>query len=313
MKKTVVIVDTNNLLYRMFHTQPPRIFKGQRVESMKASVSAIMRLSESTPVGKPEKVVAVFDAPGKTFRDEMFVDYKTNRKGMPDELKQQESSLKEVLSAIGVPVISKEGVEADDAIGMLAAHFNSKGYFVLIFSNDKDILQLVSDDVAVMNPSVKTLMDSAAVVEKLGVPPSLVVDFLALKGDAADNIPGVDGVGEKTAEKLLNTYGSLQNLVENAEKIKGVIGTRISEFKEQSVVNMLLCAIKRDPLGLTNAEIEEVENSKGSMSACKAMSQRYGIDVKPKAESTEPDHVAAEKPVSKKESPDKEQGQMSLF
>ena len=194
MKKLVVLVDSNNLLYRMFHTQPERVAKGQRVESLASSVSAVSRLADSTKLGKPDLVVSVFDPPGRTFRNDIDEGYKADRKGMPEELKSQEEGLKLALTAMGVPCFVKPGFEADDTIGMLAVHYCQNGWKVLISSNDKDMLQLVSEDILVLNPSTQKIMDTAAVTEKLGVAPAMIPDFLALKGDSADQIIGVQGV-----------------------------------------------------------------------------------------------------------------------
>lgn len=281
MNKLVVLVDSNNLLYRMFHTQPERVVKGQRVESLASSASAISRLATSTKLGKPDLVVSVFDPPGRTFRNDIDEGYKADRKGMPEELKSQEEGLKLALTAMGVPCFAKPGFEADDTIGMLADHFCQNGWKVLISSNDKDILQLVSEDILVLNPSTQKIMDTAAVAEKLGVAPAMIPDFLALKGDSADQIIGVQGVADKTAAKLLNQYGTLTNLINNAAAVGGVIGKRLAVFEEQAKINVQLSTIKRDPALLTADEIKSLTSITGSLDGCKKIKASYGIDVSP--------------------------------
>lgn len=312
MKKSVVIVDTNNLLYRMFYTQPPRISKGHRIESMMASANIFRQLSVSTPIGKPECVISVFDPDGPTFRNSLYSDYKAERKGMPEELRTQEDGLKQVLRAMGVPVIDKPGFEADDAIGMLTSHYLSMGMRVLIYANDKDIFQLVNEDVSVLNPSGMKIIDVPGVIEKMGIPPSLIPDLLAIKGDRADNIIGVDGVGDKTAAKLLGAYGSLRNLIAHSSEIPGKTGQRIAAFEQQAEINLALSTIVTDKLLLNESELAEITRREGDVKKCQHLKSIYGVDVKPlTAEITPSTH---NEPAAKKEKPQKSDvEQMSLF
>ena len=175
----------------------------------------------------PDRVAVIFDAPGKNFRHDLYADYKATRPSMPDELRSQTGPLKELIDAMGLQRIEVEGVEADDVIATLANSARQAGFAVLISSGDKDLAQLVGDGVVLEDSMQEKRYDEAAVVEKFGVGPSLIGDFLALTGDTSDNIPGVDKVGPKTAAKWLNQYGNLDSLIEHADEVGGKIGENL--------------------------------------------------------------------------------------
>src|SRR5690606_35344141 len=161
----------------------------------------------------------VFDAPGKTFRDDIYADYKANRPSMPEDLRAQIQPLHDFIRALGLPLICETGVEADDVIGTLAQELAKAGHEVVISTGDKDMAQLVNNKVTLVNTMTNTLLDRAGVIDKFGVPPELIIDFLALQGDKVDNIPGVPGVGEKTALALLTGIGSLEQIYANLDQV----------------------------------------------------------------------------------------------
>jgi DNA polymerase-1 len=188
----------------------------------------------------------VFDAPGKTFRDDMYEQYKANRSSMPDDLREQIAPLHEMIKAMGLPFVMVEGVEADDVIGTYAAQATASQKHTVISTGDKDMAQLVTPFVTLVNTMTETTMDAAGVVEKFGVNPEQIVDYLALMGDTVDNIPGVPKVGPKTAAKWLNEYGSLDELIAKAEEVKGKVGENLRDSLEQLPLSRALTQIKCD-------------------------------------------------------------------
>ncbi|MGB1222134.1 MAG: 5'-3' exonuclease, partial [Alcanivoracaceae bacterium] len=216
-KKPVVLVDGSSYLYRAFHALPPlTTSSGQPTGAVRGVVSMLKKLRKDYD---PEYMAVVFDAKGKTFRDDLYEQYKANRPPMPDDLRPQVEPLHALVKALGMPLIIEEGVEADDVIGTLAGQLAKDGYPVVISTGDKDMAQLVDDHVTLVNTMTDTVMDEAGVEKKFGIPPNLIIDFLALMGDKVDNIPGVPGVGEKTALALLTGIGSLETIYDNLEKI----------------------------------------------------------------------------------------------
>lgn len=274
-KNTVVILDSNNTLYRMYYTRPPYEKGGQRVESATATVSAATNFASKETVAK---VISVFDANGKNFRHDIYPDYKATRSGMPDELRSQEILAQEALKAAGIPLIVKGGFEADDAIGMIAVKYADMGFEVIIETTDKDMMQLVDDRINLYNPVTKKRIDAAAVEAKLGVTPELVADFLAIKGDKQDNIIGVDGVGDKTAAKLLNQFGSVQGIIDNAMNIKGSVGTKIQSAVSRLPLNLQLTTINTDHSLLSKDELAVLSDSAPDLGKCKSLSETYGFN-----------------------------------
>jgi len=197
--------------------------------------------------------IVVFDAPGKTFRDDLYADYKANRPPTPDDLKTQIKPLHELIRTMGLPLVVERGVEADDVIGTLAGLATAEGMSVIISTGDKDMAQLVNDSVTLENTMSETRLDSDGVYKKFGVHPNQIIDYLALVGDTSDNIPGVPKVGPKTASKWLNQYGTAKNLVACAEEIKGKVGENLRASIEQIPLSQQLTTIKCDveiPLGI---------------------------------------------------------------
>ncbi len=229
--KTLLLVDGSSYLYRAFHAMPDlRNRQNEPTGAIQGVLNMLRRLHKDYP---SDYSACVFDAKGKTFRDDIYAEYKANRASMPEDLRPQIEPLHEAIKAMGWPLIMIEGVEADDVIGALAKQAEREGVRVIISTGDKDISQLVNVHITVVNTMrdafrrVDDVLDIAGVERKFGIPPSLMVDYLVLVGDTSDNVPGVEKVGPKTAVKWLKEYGSLDNIVANAENIKGVVGENL--------------------------------------------------------------------------------------
>lgn len=247
----LVLVDGSSYLYRAFHAFPPLTNKnGEPTGAMYGVLNMLKSLIAQV---QPSHIAVVFDAKGKTFRDELFEQYKSHRPPMPDELRAQIQPLHAIIKALGIPLISIEGVEADDVIGTLAVQASQLGKKVLISTGDKDMAQLVDDNIMLINTMNNSLLDRDGVIEKYGIPPELIIDYLALMGDSADNIPGVAGVGEKTALGLLQGIGSMAEIYANLEKvaelpIRGAkkLGEKLLESKADADLSYILATIKTD-------------------------------------------------------------------
>ncbi|MCG6411147.1 DNA polymerase I [Vibrio fluvialis] len=213
----LILIDGSSYLYRAFHAYPGTMSNGEiptnAVYGVINMVRAMMRQFAS------DRMAVVFDAKGKTFRDDLYPEYKAHRPPMPDDLRCQIEPLHKVIRAMGLPLLSIEGVEADDVIGTLAHQASQAGIPVLISTGDKDMAQLVDDNITLINTMTNVVMDREGVIEKFGIPPELIIDYLALMGDKVDNIPGVPGVGDKTATALLQGIGGLTALYDNLDKI----------------------------------------------------------------------------------------------
>lgn len=221
----LVLVDGSSYLYRAFHALPSlTTSSGQPTGAIYGMIGMLRRLVSEY---HPTHAAVVFDAPGRTFRDELFPDYKAHREPMPQELVAQVGPLQDVVRALGFPHLSEPGVEADDVIGTLARRAETSGYRVVISTGDKDLAQLVSDRVSLVNTMDNTRLDPAGVAAKFGVPPEQMVDFLALVGDPVDNVPGVPKVGPKTAAKWLREHGSLDGIITHAGEISGKVGENL--------------------------------------------------------------------------------------
>ncbi|HET9642512.1 MAG TPA: DNA polymerase I [Burkholderiaceae bacterium] len=223
--KTLLLVDGSSYLYRAFHALPDlRGPEGVPTGALHGMVAMMKKLREQFPA---ERAACVFDAPGSTFRNEWYADYKAHRPPMPDALAQQLQPIREVVGLLGWPVLEVPGVEADDVIGTLAHGAAKAGHKVIVSTGDKDLAQLVNERVTLINTMSNETLDVAGVVSKFGVPPERIVDYLTLIGDSVDNVPGVDKVGPKTAAKWIAEYGSLDALMANAKAIKGVAGENL--------------------------------------------------------------------------------------
>ncbi|MEM7053470.1 MAG: 5'-3' exonuclease H3TH domain-containing protein, partial [Pseudomonadota bacterium] len=242
--ETLCLVDGSSYLYRAFHALPSLTSAdGAPTGAIFGVANMIRRLIETH---QPARIAVVFDAPGKTFRHEMYEEYKANRAKMPDELREQIQPLQELIDALGVRRISIAGVEADDVIATLAEQAQAQGLQVLISSGDKDLAQLVSHQIVLEDSMQDKRYDGAAVKQKFGVGPELIGDWLALTGDVSDNIPGVEKVGPKTASKWLEQYGNLAAVIENADKISGKIGENLRNALDQLSTSRKLVELKRD-------------------------------------------------------------------
>ncbi len=239
-----VLVDGSSYLYRAFHALPP--LTNSRGEPTGAVYGVANMLRKLVDDYTPEQIAVVFDAKGKTFRDELFAEYKAHRPPMPEELSAQIDPLHALVRAMGLPLLQVPGVEADDVIGTLARQASGEGRHTLISTGDKDMAQLVDEQVTLINTMSNTLLDPPGVVAKFGVPPECIIDYLALVGDTSDNIPGVPKVGPKTAAKWLNEYGSLDAIIAHADEIKGKVGESLRASLDTLALSRQLATIRCD-------------------------------------------------------------------
>ena len=245
MKNRIFIIDGSSYLYRAFHAMPPlSTSKGQPTGAVKGVTNMLMNLKKDSE-GSP--IIVVFDAKGKTFRNEIYSEYKANRPPMPDELRLQLDPVKSICRAIGFPLIEIEGVEADDVIATITRMAKDAKYKCVVSSLDKDLMQLVEDpDTTLMNTMKHEIFNEQKVFEKFGVKPNQIRDMLALVGDSSDNIPGVPKVGQKTAAKWLNEYSNLDGVIKNADLIKGVVGDNLRNSLSELQRNVDLVSLKED-------------------------------------------------------------------
>ena len=245
MKNRIFIIDGSSYLYRAYHAMPPLTSpSGQPTGAIKGVTNMLTTLKKDSE-GSP--IIVVFDAKGKTFRSDVYSEYKANRPPMPDDLREQLVPLKEICIAIGFPLIEIGGVEADDVIATLVRLAKEKGFKSVISSLDKDLMQLVEDPIStMMNTMTHQIFDEQKVFDKFGVRPTQIRDMLALVGDTSDNIPGVPKVGIKTAAKWLNEFGDISNIIENAENIKGKVGENLRSSLGDLDRNIELVSLKND-------------------------------------------------------------------
>lgn len=246
--KTLLLVDGSSYLYRAFHALPDlRNSKNEPTNAIRGVLSMLRKLHKDYPA---DYSACVFDAKGKTFRDDIYQDYKANRPSMPDDLRSQVEPLQEAIKAMGWPLLIIDGVEADDVIGCLAKQAEKQGMRVIISTGDKDMAQLVNDKVTLINTMPNAfrkgdeILDIAGVEAKFGLKPELIVDYLTLIGDSVDNVPGVEKVGPKTAVKWLLEYGTLDGVIANADKIGGVVGENLRKALDWLPTGRQLITIK---------------------------------------------------------------------
>jgi DNA polymerase-1 len=249
-KPTLLLLDANSLAYRAFYALPAENFKthsGITTNAVYGFTSMLINLLRDEA---PTHVAAAFDVSRQTFRSDRYPEYKANRKTTPDEFRGQIDITKEVLAALGITVLAEPGYEADDLIATLATRAEREGFRVLVVTGDRDALQLVTDDVTVLYPrkgvSDLTRFTPQAVEEKYGLTPEQYPDFAALRGDPSDNLPGIPGVGEKTASKWITEYGSLQGLVDHVDAVKGKVGDALRANLSTVVLNRELTDLVRD-------------------------------------------------------------------
>ena len=268
-KTPLILVDGSSYLYRAYHALPPLTnSKGVPTGAVKGVINMMRRLLKDYP---QSTVVVVFDAKGKTFRDEIYSDYKAQRPPMPDDLRVQIEPIHNIIKAMGLPMLIIDGVEADDVIGTLAVQATAAEQPVIISTGDKDIAQLVNEHITLINTMNNSTLDREGVIEKFGIPPELIIDYLALLGDKSDNIPGVPGVGEKTALGLLQGIGGLDDIYARLDEVSGLafrgaktMSPKLEEHRELAYLSYLLATIKTDvemPL-----QIGELENGEPDQS-----------------------------------------------
>jgi len=242
--KQLILVDGSSYLFRAFHALPPLVSsKGQPTGAVKGVINMIRSLVKTNP---DSNIAIVFDAKGKTFRDRIFQEYKAHRPPMPDELRSQIQPIHDIIRAMGLPLLIIDDVEADDVIGTLSRHASAEGIKTLISTGDKDLAQLVNEHITLMNTMTNEVLDEEGVNKKFGVGPDRIIDYLALMGDKSDNIPGVPGVGPKTALKWLIDFGTMEDIIQNAESIGGKIGERLRENIDLLRLSYKLATIKQD-------------------------------------------------------------------
>jgi DNA polymerase-1 len=258
----IVLVDGSSYLYRAYHAVPPLTNSlGKPTGAVKGIVNMMRRLQNDYPLSTH---VVVFDAQGRTFRDDIFSGYKANRSPMPVQLRYQIEPVHNIIRAMGMPILSYKGVEADDVIGTLAVEASEAGKAVVISTSDKDLAQLVNQNVTLENTMTNRLLDREGVIQKFGVPPELIVDYLALLGDRSDNIPGVPGVGVKSALGLLQGIGNLDEIYAKLDKVvelkfRGAktIASKLDEHREVAYLSHRLATIKTDVnLGIKATDLE---------------------------------------------------------
>ena len=249
----LILIDGSSYLYRAFHALPP-LSNAQGEPT--GALFGVVNMLRSTLKARPEYLAFVSDASGPTFRDQLYDQYKANRPSMPDDLRAQVEPMLAIVGALGFPILRVAGVEADDVIGTLAQQAHAQGIEVVISTGDKDLAQLVRPGISLINTMTNTTLDSAGVVEKFGVPPERIIDFLSLTGDSVDNVPGVTKCGPKTAAKWLAEYGSLDAVIANADKVGGKIGEYLREALPQLPLSRQLVTIKIDvPLELAPTDL----------------------------------------------------------
>ena len=240
----LVLIDGHALAYRMFFALPLQAFTTKQGEPTNATYGFTRTLLELILAEHPPQYLAVSFDVGKTFRDDIFTEYKGTREKMPDELRQQIERIKEVAGALNIPILELDGYEADDVLGTVAQQARPHGVPVHIITGDRDLLQLVDENTHVELPTrgsqPSEVYDPNGVIQKMGVRPNQIVDYKALVGDSSDNIPGVRGVGDKTAVKLLTQYDTLDNLYAHIEEVKGAMGKKLVTGQESAYLSQKL-------------------------------------------------------------------------
>ena len=277
MQNTLLLVDGSSYLYRAFHALPDlRSPDGHPTGAMHGMVNMLRRLRQDYPAAY---IACVFDAKGKTFRDDMYADYKATRAAMPDDLRQQIEPIHEAVRHMGWPILMVDGVEADDVIGTLSVQASAMGLKTVVSTGDKDLAQLVNDKVTLINTMTNEKLDEAGVLAKFGVPPNRIIDYLSLIGDTVDNIPGVAKCGPKTALKWLAAHDSLENIMQNAHTIGGAVGDNLRQALEWLPQGRALITVKCDcdlsahMVSIAQTLVAQPENKDG----LKSFFERFGF------------------------------------
>ena len=268
---TLLLVDGSSYLYRAFHALPDlRNSAGEPTGAIRGVLSMLRRLEAEYAA---EYRACVFDAKGKTFRDDWYPEYKSHRPPMPDDLRAQIEPLHQAVQAEGWPLLSVEGVEADDVIGTLTRQAAERGWQVVISTGDKDLTQLVRPGVRWVNTMSEEVLDEAGVTAKFGVPPERIVDYLALVGDTVDNVPGVEKCGPKTAVKWLTEYGTLDELVANADKVGGKVGENLRRHLDFLPLGRRLVTVATDVE--LPVQLEDLPAREDDKAALRALYERF--------------------------------------
>lgn len=294
----LILVDGSSYLYRAFHAMPT--LSNSRGEPTGAVYGVINMLRKLIADHPSEHVAVVFDAPGKTFRDDLFAQYKANRESMPEELRAQIEPLHDLIRALGIPLLCIPGVEADDVIGTLTKQATQHGMRTLISTSDKDMAQLVNEQVALVNTMTNTYIDPQGVVDKFGVNAAQIVDYLTLIGDTSDNIPGVPSVGPKTAAKWLQSFGTLDGLVAHASEIKGKVGDSLRASLNQLPLSRQLATIdcnvtldlRAEDLHLAIPDAEKLKTLYQRLEFKTWLSELLGRDSTPEIQTATPTQTA---------------------
>ena len=279
--KTLLLVDGSSYLYRAFHALPDlRNARGEPTGAMYGMINMLRKLKNDYPA---EYIACVFDAKGKTFRDDVYPEYKANRASMPEDLAKQIEPIHEAVRALGWPILMMPGVEADDVIGTLCVLAREQGMKTIVSTGDKDLTQLVNESVTLVNTMSNETLDIAGVTTKFGVPPERIIDYLSLIGDTVDNVPGVTKVGPKTAVKWLTQYGTLDGVMANAADIGGVVGENLRTALEwlPQARHLLTVKVDCDLLALGAGQYASIDaslpNRHEDDAALLALYERYGF------------------------------------
>lgn len=272
--KKILLIDGSSYLYRAYHALPD--LRNQNNEPSGVIYGVLNMLKKTIEEFSSDYIVCVFDAKGKTFRNEIYSEYKANRPKMPDDLSLQIDPLKQAINAFGIPMLSIEGVEADDVIGTLATKADEQNMQVIISTGDKDLAQLVNEKITLINTMTNEKLDINGVINKFGIPPGKIIDYLTLIGDKSDNVPGVDKVGPKTALKWLDEFGSLDGIMQNHEKITGTVGTNLKDSLNWLETGKKLITIKKDVD--INLDIEEFLPKNQNKEELRKIYQRYNFN-----------------------------------
>ena len=260
---SVILIDGSSYVYRAYHALPPLTTStGQPTGAVRGVTTMVMRILEDHP---NSPIGMIFDAKGDTFRHDMYKEYKANRPPMPDDLRPQIQPIYDIVEALGIKIFVVDNVEADDVIGTLAKQAEEKGISTVISTGDKDLAQLVTKNIKLVNTMTNEVLDQKGVEKKFGVTPEQIIDYLALVGDTSDNIPGVNKVGPKTAVNWLGKYGTVETIIEKAEEITGKVGEYLREGIEQLKLSQQLTTIKKDvtlDFGIEDLAVGETDQAK---------------------------------------------------
>ncbi len=276
-KKTLYLVDGSAYLYRAYFVPALQRLSNDRGEPTGMIYGVINMVNRMISEYKPEHMAVVFDAPGKTFRHDMYDQYKATRPPMPDDLRSQIKPTKRIIQALGIPLIEVKGVEADDVMGTLGVMASKAGFDTVISTGDKDLAQLVNDEVMLIDTMRNTKLDYQGVVEKFGVKPEQIVDYLTLIGDKSDNIPGVNKVGPKTAVKWLAEHGNLENIIKNADKIKGKVGEYLRDAINQGIIELSKQLVTIDTNLDLDCDVEKITVYDEDVDALNRLSREWNI------------------------------------